>query len=30
MLPDCQLAEVSPDQGHAAVLAAKRVNPQGQ
>ena len=30
MLPDCQLAEVSPDQGRAAVLAAKRVTPLGQ
>ena len=30
MLPDCQMAEVSPDQGRAAVLGAKRVNPQGQ
>jgi hypothetical protein len=30
MLPDCQLTEVSPDQGHTAVLAARRVNPQGQ
>lgn len=30
MLPGCQLNEVSPDQGQAAVVAAKRVNPQGQ
>jgi hypothetical protein len=30
LLPDCQLAEVSPDQGRAAVLNAKRVVPQGQ
>jgi hypothetical protein len=30
MLPDCHLAEVSPDQGRAAVLGGKRVNPQGQ
>ena len=30
MMPDCQLNEVSPDQGRAAVGAAKRVNPQGR
>lgn len=30
LMPDCQLTEVSPDQGRAAVLAAKRVNPRGQ
>jgi len=30
MLPDCLLSEVSPDQGQAAVMGARRVNPQGQ
>jgi hypothetical protein len=28
--PGCQVAEVSPDRGQAAVLSAKRVNSQGQ
>jgi hypothetical protein len=27
-LPGCEIAEVPPDQGHAAVLASKRVEPQ--
>jgi hypothetical protein len=30
MLPGCQLAEVPPDQGQAAVRGAKRVNSRGQ
>ncbi len=30
LLPDCLLTEVPPDQGQAAVLGARRVNPQGQ
>jgi hypothetical protein len=29
-LPDCQLAEVSPDRGQAAIRAGKRVNPNRQ